>query len=165
MKKSLIIAGLLLALCTSAFAQDGKSIYNKYSDNKGVSAVYISPSMFKLIGKLPDIDVADGDINLTPIVKEMEGMYLISIEDNVKAGAELKADAEKLVKNGKYELMMEAKDDGETVRIYVINAGEYVTSLVLLASESDETTFIALDGKIRQEDIEKLVQAAAKDND
>ncbi len=159
-----MLAGLLLALCTSAFAQDGKSIYNKYSDNKGVSAVYISPSMFKLIGKLPDIDVADGDINLTPIVKEMEGMYLISIEDS-KAVAELKADAEKMVTNGKYKLMMEAKDDGEAVRIYVISAGEYVTSLVLIASESDETTFIALDGKIKQEDIEKLLQAAAKDND
>ncbi len=160
MKKSIIIAGLLLALCTSAFAQNGKSIYNKYSDGKGVSAVYISPSMFKLIGKLPDIDVADGEVNLTPVVKELEGMYLISIEHNGKVGSELKADAEKMIRNGKYELMMEAKDDGETVSIYVIRAEGYITSLVMLATEDDETTFIALDGKIKQEDADRLLQAA-----
>ncbi len=164
MKKTSILAVLLLALCASAFAQDGKRIYNKYSDNKGVSAVYISPAMFKLMGKLPEIDVAEGDIDLTPVIREMEGMYLISIEDS-KAGKELKLDAEKMVKNGRYELLMEAKEEGEAVEIYVISDDGYVTSLVLIASDSDETTFIALDGKIKQEDLEILIQAAARDDD
>ncbi len=40
---------------------------------------------------------------------------------------------------------MEAKDEGETVKIYVISDDGYVTSLVLISSESDETTFIASD--------------------
>ena len=164
MKKLAIIAGLLLAICTSTFAQSGKNIYNKYSDSKGASAVYISPSMFKLIGKLPDIDVADGEVNLTPVVKSLEGMYLISIEDS-KDCKNLKEDVETMVKTGKYELLMETKEDGETVRIHVINSGEYITSLVILTYERDETTFIAFDGKIRREDVEKLLAAAIKDKD
>ena len=164
MKKLAIIAGLLLAVCTSSFAQSGKSIYNKYSDSKGVSAVYISPSMFKLIGKLPEIDVADGEVNLTPVVKDLEGMYMVSIEDSKECKG-LREDVEKMVKSGKYELLMETKDDGETVQIHVINSGEYVTSLVILTVENDETTFIAFDGKIRQEDIERLLAAAVKDTD
>ncbi len=40
---------------------------------------------------------------------------------------------------------MEAKDEGETVKIYVISDDGYVTSLVLISGESDETTFIASD--------------------
>lgn len=164
MKKLAIIAGLLLAICTSTFAQSGKNIYNKYSDSKGASAVYISPSMFKLIGKLPDIDVADGEVNLTPVVKSLEGMYLISIEDS-KDCKNLKEDVETMVKTGKYELLMETKEDGETVRIHVINSGEYITSLVILTSERDETTFISFDGKIHREDVEKLLAAAIKDKD
>ena len=44
MKKLFIIAATLL-LGIFAHAQDGKSIYNKFSDEEGVSAVYISPSM------------------------------------------------------------------------------------------------------------------------
>ena len=50
---ALIIAAAVLSL--SAIAQDGKSIYNKYSNEEGVSAVYSSPPMFRLIGKIPEI--------------------------------------------------------------------------------------------------------------
>ena len=44
MKKIFIVAVAML-LTFTAFAQDGRSIYNKYSDAKGVSAVYVSPAM------------------------------------------------------------------------------------------------------------------------
>ena len=42
MKRILTVAALLLVTITS-FAQTGRNIYEKYSDNDGVSAVYISP--------------------------------------------------------------------------------------------------------------------------
>ena len=63
MKKFIVIAAAML-LTVSAFAQDGRSIYNKYSDGKGVTSVYVSPSMFKLMRRIPDIDLGDGDVNL-----------------------------------------------------------------------------------------------------
>ena len=47
------IAALLLSL--SAAAQNGKSIYQKYSDAENVSAVYVSPAMFRMIGRIPDL--------------------------------------------------------------------------------------------------------------
>ena len=56
MKRIVIIAILLLASIFS-FAQTGKSIYQKFSDAEGVSAVYNSPAMFRLIGKIPDLHV------------------------------------------------------------------------------------------------------------
>ena len=62
-----------IALAVPAFAQGGKELYNKYSDLPGVSAVYISPAMFRLIGRIPDVDLADEDVNFTPIIKSMNG--------------------------------------------------------------------------------------------
>ena len=56
MKKIALIAAFSLLVAT-AFAQDGKSIYNKYSDEKNVSAVYISPTMFRLMGSIPEIEM------------------------------------------------------------------------------------------------------------
>ena len=50
MKQFYIIVAMLL-LSISALAQDGRSLYNKYSDLADVEAVYISPAMFRLIGK------------------------------------------------------------------------------------------------------------------
>ena len=58
MKRILLLAVLLLSALTAS-AQSGKSLYQKYSDAENVSAVYISPSMFKLIGKLPEIEIGD----------------------------------------------------------------------------------------------------------
>ncbi len=161
MKKISIIATLLL-ISIAALAQDGKSIYNKYSDEKNVSAVYISPSMFRLMGSIPEIDMPDGDINLSPYIKEMSGMYLIDSE-NPKINEALAADAQKMISKGKYELLMEAKDDGERVRIYIVPEGEFITSFVMTATEPDECVFISIEGKLLRKDLEKLLANAMKD--
>lgn len=117
MKKLFIIAAIML-LGTFAKAQDGKSIYNKFSDEQGVSAVYISPSMFKLIGKLPEIELDNGDkMDITPIVNTLKGFYLINTSDD-RLTDRINTDVKRLLNSSDYELMMEAKDDGETVRFY-----------------------------------------------
>ena len=158
MKKISIIATMLL-ISIAALAQDGKSIYNKYSDEKNVSAVYISPSMFKLMGSIPDIDMPDGDVNLSPYIKEMSGMYLIDSE-NPKINEALAADAQKMISKGRYELLMEAKDDGERVRIYIVTDGESITSFVMTATEPGECVFISIEGKMLRKDLEKLLANA-----
>ncbi len=163
MKKIAFITILLSLLGAAAFAQDGKTIYNKYSDKKNVSAVYISPAMFKLIGRLPDIDMPEEDVNLSPIVKELTGMYLISSE-NPKTNKSLAEDADKMVKDGRYELLMEAREDGEEFRIYVISSGDTITSFVMIATEDDECTFISIDGKLLKKDLERLLASAMKDD-
>ena len=147
------MTAVMMVLCVAAFAQDGKSIYNKYSDKENVSAVYISPSMFKLIANLPDNSM------LTPYIKELKGMYLIDSE-NASINSALLADAEKMVKSGKYELLMEAKDSGEIARIYVVTNADMVLSFVMISSEPGECTVICIDGKIAKTDIEKLLSSA-----
>jgi len=160
MKKIAIIAASML-LSAVAFAQDGKQIYNKYSDERNVSAVYISPAMFKMIGKLPDMEIADDDINLTQTVNSLTGFYLIDSE-NLSVNGNLKRDVERFVKSGNYEMLMEVKDDGEKVNIYTIGKGDELTSLVFLASESDECTFISLEGKMSRAQVEKILMDASK---
>lgn len=155
MKKVLIIITISL-LSFAAFAQDGKSIYNKYSDAENVSAVYISSSMFRIIGKLPDIDINDEDVNLSSVVKSLAGLYIISSE-NERINSNLMKDAEKMVKSGSYEILMEAKDNGEIVHIYTSGKGDEIDKFVLIASEQNECTFICLDGKISRSDLEKII--------
>ena len=139
-----------------AFAQDGKSIYQKYSDEKDVSAVYISPAMFRLIGKVPDLKVENSDINLGPIIKSLSGLYIINSE-NPKVNDTLKGEVDRLVNAGRYEMLMEAKDSGETVRMYTLGTETVVNSFVMVSVDGDETSFICLDGKMNREDLEKLL--------
>lgn len=155
MKRIVIIAALLLTTIVS-FAQNGKSIYQKYSAAEGVSAVYISPAMFRLIGKIPDLTVEGENVNLAPIIQSLSGLYLIDSE-NPLINASLKTDAEMFVQSGRYELLMEAKESGEVVRMYTDGTETIVNGFVMIADEGNETTFIYLDGKMNREDLEKLI--------
>ena len=155
MKKIIVIAVMLLS-AIGAFAQDGKSIYQKYSDEDGVSAVYISPAMFRLIGKVPDLKVEDADVNLGPIIKSLSGLYIINSE-NPNVNATLKGEVDRLVKAGRYEMLMEAKDSGETVRMYTLGTESIVNSFVMVSEDGEETSFICLDGKMNRDDLEKLL--------
>lgn len=153
MKKIFAIAAAMLLTVTS-FAQNGKSIYTKYSDADNVSAVYISPAMFKLMGKLPDMDMGESKVNLSSIIKSLNGFYLIdSRNKDVNEG--LRSDAEKFVKKGNYELLMTVKDSGEIVRMYTVGNEKIVTSFIMLTYDNDGYTFICMDGQISREDLEK----------
>lgn len=161
MKRMIIIAALLLSfICASA--QDGKSIYQKYSDSEGVSAVYISPAMFRLMGKIPDMEVEGKDVNLAPIIQTLTGLYIINSE-NPEIIGNLKKDVDKFISGGKYELLMEAKDSGDIVRMYTVGTETIVDSFVMIAVEPDETSFICIDGKMKREDLEKALAAKMKD--
>ena len=155
MRRFFILAAMLLVAINS-FAQDGKSIYQKYSDSENISAVYVSPAMFKMIGKLPDIELNEGEVNFFPIIKSLTGLYIINSE-NAGINAQLYADVEKFIKSGKYELLMEAKDSGQTVRMYTVGNDVTVNSFVMIAKEGGETTFICIDGNMNRSDLEKLL--------
>ena len=151
---TLLLAALLLTV--SALAQNGKSIYQKYSDAEGVSAVYISPAMFRMIGRIPDLETGDGKVNLSPVIQALSGMYILSSE-NQDLNARLRADAERFISSGKYELLMEAKDSGEAVRMYTVGTEQVVNGFVMLAAEAEEVSFICLDGEMPREQFETLV--------
>ena len=157
MKRLFIIAALLLT-GIMAHAQDSKTIYNKFSDEAGVSAVYISPSMFKLIGKLPEIEIGDygQKVDITPIVNTLKGFYLLNTSEQgiIKR---LNSDVKSLLGKGSYELMMEAKQDGETVRFYTDGDDSIVRSFVMMALDADSATVISMDGLINRDALERLL--------
>ena len=161
MKKIYAIIALLL-LSTAAFAQEGRKLYDKYSDLPQMEAVYISPAMFRLIGKIPDLEVGESHVNLAPLIRSLSGLYIISSENphiNDKMGSEVN----RFISNGRYELLMEAKDAGETVRMYTVGTEKVVNSFVMLSADGGETTFICLDGQMDRQELEGVLAEAMKD--
>ncbi len=163
-----ILSSLLLLLLPGASsftlrAQDGRSIYNEFSDLPGVSAVYISPAMFRMIKNLPELEVRSGEdeksVNISSIIRSMKGFYLLSTEreDIVPS---MKKQADKLMKKDKYELLLEVKEDGNVTRMYTIDDIKrgMVTSLIFMAAEKDDFTLILLDGEMSKKDLESLFE-------
>ena len=156
MMKRIVFLFAALLLTVSAFAQNGKTIYQKYSDAENVSAVYISPAMFRLMGQIPDMEVGEDKVNLSPIIRSLTGLYVLDSE-NPSINGSLRADAERYIKSGRYELLMEVKDSGETVHIYTVGNEKVIEGFVMLAAQSDEVTFICLDGQMPRKEFEDLM--------
>ena len=140
----------------SALAQDGKTIYNRYSEAEGVSAVYISPSMFKLMKRIPDIDLEGESVNLAPIIKNLTGMYIINSE-NPAVNDDIKRDVDRFIRRGDYEILLEAKEDGEVTRMYTMGPESTVTGFVVLTYEPAECSFICINGEIPRAALEELI--------
>ena len=153
---------MMLLIAVGAFAQEGKRLYNKYSDQDGVSAVYISPAMFKLIGQLPDINIESADgrkMDMVPLVRSFSGFYMLSFEQKSSASEELYKEVTAMVNKGNFELLMEVKDDGSTVRMYTLGNDKVVNSFVCIMNEDSQTTFFSLEGSIQRSDLEKMLSS------
>jgi hypothetical protein len=162
MKRIAAFVAAMLLLTAGTWAQDGKGIYNKYSDNEAVSAVYISSSMFKLMGKVPNMQLSDGNsMNLGSIIKNLNSMYLLDCEDPDLC-KEIISDVNKFISKYDFDLLMEIKDKGEVVRIYTSGNEKTVTQFIMTASEYDAFTFICLDGTMSRADLEKAIAKATQ---
>ena len=117
-----------------------------------------------MIGQLPDLDVeaADGEkVDIAPLVRSFEGFYLLSVSDKSQA-AELKQEVQSMIKSGRFEMLMEAKDSGSTMRIYTVGDDKTISSLVMLAQEGDSVQFICLEGAMNRNDFETLMAKSIK---
>ena len=164
MKRITLLVAALFMLTANICAQDSKGIYNKYSDNDEVSAVYISAAMFKLMGKVPNMDVGNGSMNIGSIIKNLDCMYILDCDDP-DVSANIKSDVNKYISKYKFELLMEIKDRGEVVRIYTSGNEKTVTQFVMTAAEADAYTLICLDGTMSRADLAKMIAKATQDMD
>jgi hypothetical protein len=158
MKKIIIIALAAIISMTSAAAQNSKKqIYIDYSGKPGVSAVYISPAMFKLMKVVPDIEINDQDVNFSRFIRTLEGMYILNIEEPEMA-SQLVRDVEKELINGRHELLMEAVEGSETTRIYVVEKDSIVSDLILLSRDGSSTSYISITGQMPLDEISKMIK-------
>ena len=160
--KKIIAAAVLLLAAISMQAQSAKNLYRKYGDEKGVTAVYISPAMFRLIGHLPNVELDDEDLDLRPILKSINGLYILNCENAVVAD-KLLNDVEKMLDSGEYEMLLEAREEGELTRMFTNGNNQVVRSFILLNIEDDEVNFISFEGNIPREDLENAIAKGAAD--
>ena len=158
--KKIIVTVIAILMAVAMFAHNGESIYRKYSRKPGVTGVYISPAMFRMMGSLPLEEMVDGQ-DLAPLIKQMNGFYLIEVSDAAIAG-EVEADVRRLLSSNKFELLMEVKDEGNTVKMMSLTEGDYVKSFVISCIEENETVFICLDGDILKSDLDNFIASQVK---
>lgn len=142
------LAVLLTAFCTALPAQD--ALFQKYEDAKGVSTVFISKAMFRL---MPEPGKGQGGV--ARIAKKLDHLTILEC-DRPSLIKQIRTEALAAYRSGGYEMVMRTTDNGETTRIYMRRRSGGKTEYALLNEDSDELTIINIVGNLTLQDIKDL---------
>jgi len=144
---------VVVVMCSlSANAQ--VKAFEKYSDMKNVTYVYISKFMLNMAGKnaapsVPGVDISN-------LSKKLTGIQIITTE-NKGARNKLREDAKSIIAKDNYELMMQMNEDDTKVNIYH-HIGKQQSAVIMQVEEDDEFVIMVFSGKFTLEDVMKMTQ-------
>ena len=149
MKKILLF---LLFGFTINFAFAQKAFFDKYDDKEGISTVYISATMLRMMG-----NVQAGNKDITRIAKRLDHIQVLECERPSLINS-IKNAAFAYYKQAKYAVVMKTKSNGEDVTIYEKRYKNGKNEYVLLTVERDELTIVNLLGRVSLEEIHAIAK-------
>ena len=100
-------------------------------------------------------------MDLAPLVRSFTGFYMLSISDDAMA-EELNKEVKTMIAKGRYEMLMEIKENGNEIHIYTSGNDKIIDSFVFIAEEENSTAFICLEGSMNRSDVENLIAKSAR---
>ena len=150
--KRLIFTMIVICACQMSFAQNTDAIYNEFKDVKGVESVSVSPLLMKFARLFMDND----DRN-NPLFKGTHSVKVLDLEDCTKdIKKQFSQKVSQLEHNG-YETWMQVKEDGENVKIIAKMEDQMIRELLVLTTGNDDCALVLIKGKIKQEDIQAII--------
>lgn len=149
MKRFYILAILFAIAIVAANAQISK-LFERYSDTKGVTSVYISKAMLRM---MPDIRTNGLEFN--DMTEKLNSIRVLTTENTDlanKMGTELDSE----IKKDSYELLLSANDDGDKADIYLKTESKGINHYLIIARESGELCIVLISGTVTPADIRKM---------
>ncbi len=148
-----MIRRFLLTLCivACAVAANAQSaFFQKCENEKGMSTVYITKAMLRMVGAMK----IDGPAEIATIADKLDGMEIVSADTDAAKPKLLKA-AQEMVSQKGYSLLMKVKDDGDNVSIYQAKLKNGLNRFVLVADDA----VILLEGTLTLDDVSNYVKS------
>lgn len=165
-KKIVLLVIAILTVCGSMNAI-GKNtrlqaLINSYKGEEGIEVLNIRRPMLNLL-KVAAFH-SDEDEDTKAFIQMLKGIKRITIVDYDDSSPEIKSEfSSKLSKIlSKEDLLMEAKEDGDHVKIFGILSEDGSTIKDIILHETDGGTLISVIGTIRLDQIDLLMKQADK---
>lgn len=144
---------IFMLLCPMGICAQ-KHLYEKYSEMKNVSSVYISKTMLEMQPNLYTKDVYIGKV-----AGKLDAVYILSTMHN-DVRKNMKKDVDDFVKKGKYELLMKQQGVVSGSSFYVKKKGEKITELIMITDGAAKLNFVHLVGDLTIKDIQRITNQA-----
>lgn len=154
MKRILTLLALCLAV-TAASAQN--AIFKKYAERNDVDYVCVTRAMLRFGGAPTSSGLSVNGVNVARIAKNLNNILIIDA-DKPAPLRQMRDDYAALRRDEAYEVLMEARSDGE-VSVTLFNSTASPMEFVVYVQDKSEATFIVMTGKFSDEDISHLINA------
>lgn len=152
--KRLILLALVAIVTLTTHAQH--DYFEKYADMEGVTSVYISKTMFKLMQGLP-MEIGTDDVDMGKIIGKLDGLYILTTEKPEVMEA-LRKETAFINKKEGYEELMRVKEDDQKVAIYMKEQKDKRMEYVLVVdSTDDEFVIMIFSGTLQPEDVQGII--------
>lgn len=143
-----LILLMMLMLPAKLVAQE--ALFEKFNDTNGISTVYISKTMLQMVP-----NVKAGKHPVGNIASKLDQLRVLNCE-RPSMIANIKKQFTDYYKKNKYEVVMQANEEGEHVTIYhrPLKAGK--SEFALMAQEEDGLNIIFVSGNITLKDIQQI---------
>ncbi|MDE5572740.1 MAG: DUF4252 domain-containing protein, partial [Muribaculaceae bacterium] len=141
MKRLYILSILFILAVVSVNAQVSK-VFEQYSDTKGVTLVYISSTMLKMIP-----DVKTGDVEFKGMTDKLNFIRVLST-GKADLATKISSELNDQIKKDSYEILISANDGGERANIYMKTDSKGVNEYLIVARESNQLSLVLINGTI-----------------
>jgi len=153
MKTLMLVMSLFLATMAQAQISKLDKIFEQYKEHKGVTSIKIGKPMFKMLNKLK-IDDADVEV-IKPLLGKINSIKMLVLEGENKG---IQTEVSNAIKNLKYEELMVINSEGNQIKFLAENVeGDYLSNLLLSINSDEDTVFMILDGSLKYDDLNALV--------
>jgi hypothetical protein len=134
--------------------------FRQYLDDARFTVVYISPKLFRMMGKFDLKGKKFSSDNeaaaFLDIAKDISGLYLLITDENV---TQYYKEAKTKINPKEYEVLMTVRDkDGDNVEFFIKDEGDIIKELLLLVG-GDEFVFMSLVGNISLDKVSRLARS------
>lgn len=105
---------------------------------------------------LNKMKINDADVEtIKPLLSKINSIKMLVFEN---AGSSIQKEVSSAIGNLKYEELLVINSDGDKIRFLAENVeGDFLNNLLLSINSDEETVFMILDGAVKYDDINALV--------
>ena len=152
--KSKNIFLILFLCCTSlCFAQD--KLFEKYADMDNVTSVFISKKMFDMI---PNVE--SGGLNLMILKGKINSLQIVPSEQRELLD-QMRKEFSSLIGQS-HEELMRVKDNDTRASFYIVQNGDLINEMIMLADTDNSFNVIQLLGNFTLQDIQEITKEMNK---
>ncbi|KGN75059.1 hypothetical protein HR11_07850 [Porphyromonas macacae] len=155
MNKKLILILTAVFLSFSGIIEGQNIDYDKMLKMKGVTSIFLSESMIKM---MPKERMIKENVDFSGIAEKLTGIYIFTSE-NEQATAELKKTFSPMLvtTSKKFETLMFVKEDNSLLKLISKKQGNLFEDLYMLIDEKEDFVAIILRGKFEKNDLDKII--------